>query len=74
MLIVFTTTANNDEAEILARKLVGQKLAGCVQIVPRITSFYQWEGKIQKDEECLLLIKTLPERENHSASLDNRSD
>ncbi|HEV7644262.1 MAG TPA: divalent-cation tolerance protein CutA [Pyrinomonadaceae bacterium] len=62
MLIVFTTTPNKDEAEALARKLVEQKLAGCVQIVPRITSIYQWEGKIQKDEEYLLLIKTLPEK------------
>ncbi len=62
MLVVFTTTPNKDEAEALARKLVEQKLAGCVQIVPRITSFYQWEGEIQKDEECLLLIKTLPEK------------
>lgn len=62
MLIVFTTTANKDEAEDLARKLVEQKLAACVQIVPQITSFYQWEGKVQKDEECLLLIKTLPEK------------
>lgn len=62
MLIVFTTTANNDEAEDLARKLVEQKLAACVQIMSQVTSFYQWEGKVQKDEECLLLIKTLPEK------------
>jgi periplasmic divalent cation tolerance protein len=62
MLVVFTTTPNKEEAEDLARKLVEQKLAGCVQIVPQVTSFYRWEGKIQKDEECLLLIKTLPEK------------
>lgn len=62
MLVVFTTTPNKEEAEDLARKLVEQKLAGCVQIVPQITSFYQWEGKVQKDEEYLLLIKTLPEK------------
>ncbi len=62
MLIVFNTTPNKEEAEVLARKLVEQKLAGCVQIVPQITSFYQWEGEVQKDEEYLLLIKTLPEK------------
>lgn len=62
MLVVFTTCPNNDEAESLARKLVEEKLAGCVQIVPRITSFYHWEGEIQRDEEFLLLIKTLPEK------------
>jgi periplasmic divalent cation tolerance protein len=60
MLIVFTTLPNADEAETLARRLVEEKLAGCVQVVPQITSFYQWENEIQKDEEYLLLIKTLP--------------
>lgn len=60
MLLVFTTTPNKEEAENLARKLVEEKLAGCVQIVPQITSFYRWENEIQRDEECLLLIKTLP--------------
>jgi periplasmic divalent cation tolerance protein len=78
MLIVFTTTPDKEEAETLARKLVEEKLAGCVQIVPRITSFYSWENKVQKDEEYLLLIKTLPEiftelevfiKENHSYSV-----
>lgn len=62
MLVVFTTTPNKAEAETLARKLVEQKLAACVQVVPRIMSFYRWEGEVQKDEEYLLLIKTLPEK------------
>lgn len=78
MLIVFTTTPNKPEAETLARKLVEEKLAGCVQIIPGVTSFYRWENEIQKDEECLLLIKTLPEnfdrlaefiKSNHSYSV-----
>ncbi len=61
MYIIFNTCPNKEEAEDLARKLVEEKLAGCVQIVPQITSFYYWENEVQKDEECLLLIKTLPE-------------
>lgn len=78
MLVVFTTTPNREEAEALARRLVEEKLAGCVQVVPGMTSFYQWENAIQRDEECLLLIKTLPEnfdplaefiRSNHSYSV-----
>lgn len=62
ILIVFTTTPNAEEAEALARKIIENKLAACVQILPQITSFYSWKGKIQKDSECLLLVKTLPER------------
>ena len=58
MLIVFTTTSDESEGTALAEKLVEAKLAACVQIVPQITSVYFWEGKVQKDNEQLLLIKT----------------
>ena len=59
MLIVLTTTPNIEEAESLARKIVAEKLAACVQILPPMQSFYFWEGKVQKESEHLLLIKTL---------------
>lgn len=62
MLIVLTTTPNTGEAESLANKIVESRLAACVQILPPMTSVYFWEGKIQKDSEHLLLIKTLPEQ------------
>jgi periplasmic divalent cation tolerance protein len=62
MLIVFTTTADEAEAEILATQLVEQKLAACVQILPKISSVYVWKGKIRRDSECLLLIKTGDEK------------
>src|SRR5438552_2960253 len=62
MLIVLTTTPNIDEAESLAEKIVAAKLAACVQILLQMTSVYFWEGKIQKESEYLMLIKTLPEK------------
>jgi periplasmic divalent cation tolerance protein len=62
MLIIFTTTPNEAEAENLATKLVEEKLAACVQILPKMKSFYFWNGQIQKDEEFLLLIKTATEK------------
>ena len=78
MLIVFTTTSSQAEAEALARGIVAEKLAGCVQILPQITSVYEWEGSVNTEPEHLLLIKTLPEKweglrnyisENHSYSV-----
>jgi periplasmic divalent cation tolerance protein len=60
MLVVITTSPSIEEAESLAEKLVTEKLAACVQVLPQITSFYFWEGKIQRGAECLLWIKTLP--------------
>ncbi len=62
MLIVLTTTPNIVEAEALAERIVNAKLAACVQTLPRMTSVYIWEGKLQKEPEHLLLIKTLPEK------------
>jgi periplasmic divalent cation tolerance protein len=75
MLIVLTTTPDEKEAADLANGIVGERLAACVQVLPRMTSVYFWEGKIQTEPEHLLLIKTLEEkfealsefiRENHS--------
>lgn len=62
MLVVLTTTPNNEEAENLARKIVEAKLAACVQVLPQMKSFYFWENEIQAEPEHLLLIKTLEER------------
>lgn len=62
MLVVLTTVSDLNEAETLAEKIVGSKLAACVQILPPMTSVYFWEGELQKEDEHLLLIKTLPEK------------
>src|SRR5580765_3831941 len=61
MLIVLTTVLST-EAASLAEKIVAARLAACVQILPQMTSVYIWEGKVQKEGEHLLLIKTLPEK------------
>ena len=62
MFIVFTTTPDRALANMLADRLVVEKLAACVQILPQMTSVYFWEGEVRRDEEHLLLIKTLPEK------------
>lgn len=62
MLIVLTTTPNSEEAERLARLIVEEKLAACAQILPTMTSVYFWEGKVHRESEHLLLIKTLDDK------------
>ncbi len=62
MRIILTTTPTAYEAEILAEKIIEAKLAACVQILPQMTSVYVWQGKVQKEGEHLMLIKTLPEK------------
>lgn len=62
MLVVLTTTPTIEEAESLAARLVEQRLAACVQILPQMTSVYLWKDKTHRENECLLLIKTLPDK------------
>jgi periplasmic divalent cation tolerance protein len=61
VLVVFTTVENEKEANELAAKIVDQKLAACVQVLPPMTSYFSWQGKMEKAAEHLLLIKTLEE-------------
>lgn len=48
---VITTTATHDEAEIIARALVEERLAACTQIVGPITSIYRWKDQIETSQE-----------------------
>jgi periplasmic divalent cation tolerance protein len=59
--IVLTTAGSEDEARKIARHLVEQKLAACVNIVPQIESVYRWQDKVESARESLLLIKTTAE-------------
>ena len=60
--IVLSTTGSEEEARKIARHLVENRLAACVNIVPRIESVYRWEGKVESNLEWLLVIKTTGER------------
>ena len=58
MIIILTTVPDRALANTLASKLVEERLAACVQILPQMTSVYYWDGEVQRDEGHLLLIKT----------------
>lgn len=62
VIVALTTCATRDDACALARRLVGDRLAACVNIVPGIESVYRWNGDIETGREVLLVIKTLRER------------
>ncbi|WP_353662384.1 divalent-cation tolerance protein CutA [Hydrogenimonas sp. SS33] len=56
--LVLVSASGIDEAERIARKIVEKELAACVNIVPKISSVYRWQGEVQEDREALMLIKT----------------
>lgn len=57
-VVIMTTTNTEREAKQIAEVIVREKLAACVQIIPKIHSIYEWQGKIHSEQEYLLLIKT----------------
>lgn len=61
MIRVVLCTIPPDRAEALARVLVENHLAACVNIIPSVKSFYWWEAKLCEDTEALLVIKTTGE-------------
>ncbi|MGC2475639.1 MAG: divalent-cation tolerance protein CutA [Candidatus Sulfotelmatobacter sp.] len=62
MRIVLSTSGSKDEAHKIAHHLVENQLAACVNIVPHILSVYRWQGKVESNDEWLLLIKTTSEQ------------
>ena len=58
-IAVFITAPNKEEAARLADMLVERRLAGCVQILPAMESVYRWQGKIERQDEILLIAKTV---------------
>ena len=56
--VVLVTAPRGRKASLLARGIVSARLAACVNVIPGLVSHYRWEGKLQHDAECLLLIKT----------------
>jgi len=61
-IVVFCTCPDETVAERIAAVLVGEGLAACVNRIAGVASTYRWEGKICRDSEQLLLIKTTRER------------
>ncbi|MBS1953943.1 MAG: divalent-cation tolerance protein CutA [Cyanobacteria bacterium SZAS-4] len=56
--IIVLVTCQPDDANKLATDLVTERLAACVNVVPSVLSIYQWEEKIEKDTESILIIKS----------------
>ena len=57
-VVGFITTGSIEEGQVIARTLVEERLAACVNIVSPIQSVYRWQGKVEDDQEVLLIVKT----------------
>lgn len=55
--VILVTAANLEEGRAIGRALVEEKLVACANLVPEITSFFIWEGKLSEERETLLILK-----------------
>jgi len=58
---VYTTIDSIEDARKMAHTLVEEQLVACVNIIPKVESIYNWKGKIEMEEECVLIAKTTEE-------------
>jgi len=60
-LLVFTTLPSAEKAAELGKVLVEERLAACANLIPAVRSIYRWQGKLQDENEVLMLLKTRAE-------------
>jgi periplasmic divalent cation tolerance protein len=58
-IAILTTVGTEEQANLIAREIVARRQAACVNILPGVRSIYRWKGKICKDGELMLIVKTL---------------
>ena len=56
--IVYITVPNNEEARDIAKGLIERRLVACANIIKGVDSIYKWEGKLQEDQEYILIVKS----------------
>jgi periplasmic divalent cation tolerance protein len=57
-ILVLITASSQEEADKIARSLVAERLAACVNIIPEVRSLFSWENKLCEEKETLLVVKS----------------
>lgn len=67
-IVIYCTTPNKKEGVEIAKALIEQNLAACINILDKVESIFSWDGKLCEEKEVMLIIKTKREhftRANH---------
>ena len=57
-IIIYVTAKDSKQAKNIAQKIIQEKRAACVNIVPNVQSVYRWNGKVETSKEVLMIIKS----------------
>lgn len=60
--VILVTAPDLEVGERLGTALVEERLAACANLVPSVTSIYRWQGRLEKAQEVLVILKTTEER------------
>jgi periplasmic divalent cation tolerance protein len=61
-VLLYVTAGNAEEAALIGRTLVDERLVACANVIGAVRSFYRWEGEVQDDQEAVLIAKTGAQR------------
>jgi len=67
-IVIFVTVPNKEEAEKISSALIEQELIACANILPGVSSVFKWKGEICREQEIMLIIKSIPEKFESIAS------
>jgi periplasmic divalent cation tolerance protein len=67
-IIAYITAPNQKEAHDLAEAMLKERLAACANVVENIKSIYWWKGKLEHDDESLIILKTTERKFDELAS------
>ena len=62
LILILTTMPDDDHADAIARTLVDERLAACVNVCPPMMSTYRWKGAVEREAERQIVIKTARDR------------
>ncbi|MDP6155327.1 MAG: divalent-cation tolerance protein CutA [Candidatus Thermoplasmatota archaeon] len=68
-VILYSTTADEAEAKRIGGALVREKLAACVNILPKMRSIYRWKGNVEEADECVMIAKTTKDHADAATKL-----
>jgi|TARA_Y100000310_G_scaffold344418_1_gene457072 periplasmic divalent cation tolerance protein len=71
MNFIEVTCKNEEEAKKIGKALIEKNLAFCANIIPKLSSYYLWDGKIKEDSEAMLIVKTNREFEAVKSEITN---
>jgi len=60
-IVVLIDCGSEDDEQRMAQSLVRERLAGCVNVVPGVSSYFSWQGELRVESECLVIVKTMTE-------------